>query len=359
MKYAEYDLQTWLKPFWSGNEMYNETVLMVGENDCAPLLYKPERLISVRNYGLDIEYERGKDYEITENGEIRRLSGSRMPFFEIDEYYKTQPDIVGISVIEKATGLKFNEPRYMKYGEEDTFTRKQIAVSYVHGGEWKGRVPASKSDRLAKFTEKLRKKQSVTAVFYGDSITTGCNASGMPQGGQTLPHTPSFDKMTCDFLHEKFGAEISVVNTAVGGMNTRWGLDNVGERVVKYAPDLAVIAFGMNDPALTTEQYKEQILGMIGAIRAAKPDCAIILVSTTVPNNESDWYSGNQKEYFKALYEIEENPQYPFVAVADMTAMHLDLLERKRFRDMTGNNVNHPNDFLVRAYAQVLLATIL
>ncbi len=54
--------------------MYNETVLMVGENDCAPLLYKPERIISVRNYGLDIEYERGKDYEITENGEIKRLS---------------------------------------------------------------------------------------------------------------------------------------------------------------------------------------------------------------------------------------------------------------------------------------------
>ena len=41
-----------------------------------------------------------------------------------------------------------------------------------------------------------------------------------------------------------------------------------------------------------------------------------------------------------------------------MTAMHLDLLKAKRFRDMTGNNVNHPNDFLARVYAQVVLQTV-
>ncbi len=42
-----------------------------------------------------------------------------------------------------------------------------------------------------------------------------------------------------------------------------------------------------------------------------------------------------------------------------MTTTHADLLKRKRFQDFTGNNVNHPNDFLVRAYAQVMLKTTL
>jgi len=32
--------------------------------------------------------------------------------------------------------------------------------------------------------------------------------------------------------------------------------------------------------------------------------------------------------------------------------------EIKRYYDMTGNNVNHPNDFLVRAYAQAVLTAI-
>ena len=41
-----------------------------------------------------------------------------------------------------------------------------------------------------------------------------------------------------------------------------------------------------------------------------------------------------------------------------MTAMHIDLLKANRFRDMSGNNVNHPNDFLARVYAQVVLQTV-
>ena len=46
------------------------------------------------------------------------------------------------------------------------------------------------------------------------------------------------------------------------------------------------------------------------------------------------------------------------VAVVNMTAMHQSLLSRKRYEDMTGNNVNHPNDYLARVYAQTLFATL-
>ncbi len=38
--------------------------------------------------------------------------------------------------------------------------------------------------------------------------------------------------------------------------------------------------------------------------------------------------------------------------MVDMTGVHQELLKFKLFRDMTGNNVNHPNDFLHRWYAQ-------
>ena len=32
----------------------------------------------------------------------------------------------------------------------------------------------------------------------------------------------------------------------------------------------------------------------------------------------------------------------------------LELLQRKPFHDLSGNNVNHPNDFSHRLYAQVI-----
>ena len=41
-----------------------------------------------------------------------------------------------------------------------------------------------------------------------------------------------------------------------------------------------------------------------------------------------------------------------------MTSIHQSLLARKSYADMTGNNINHPNDYLARVYAQTLLATV-
>jgi hypothetical protein len=60
--------------------------------------------------------------------------------------------------------------------------------------------------------------------------------------------------------------------------------------------------------------------------------------------------------YLAPLLEIASEQEG--VVVADMTTMHQDLLKRKAFIDMTGNNVNHTNDYLSRVYAQVILETM-
>ena len=44
--------------------------------------------------------------------------------------------------------------------------------------------------------------------------------------------------------------------------------------------------------------------------------------------------------------------------MADLTAVWQELLRRKRHADLTGNGVNHPNDYGHRVYAQVLLALL-
>lgn len=42
-------------------------------------------------------------------------------------------------------------------------------------------------------------------------------------------------------------------------------------------------------------------------------------------------------------------------AVASISELHDYILTKKRFIDMTGNNVNHPNDFMHRLHTQYYL----
>jgi len=45
--------------------------------------------------------------------------------------------------------------------------------------------------------------------------------------------------------------------------------------------------------------------------------------------------------------------------VAPVTSIHQHILNFKRYYDMTGNNVNHPNDFMARVYTQVVNAILI
>lgn len=53
--------------------------------------------------------------------------------------------------------------------------------------------------------------------------------------------------------------------------------------------------------------------------------------------------------------EVDKSFECESVAVANVRAAHDALLEKKRYIDMTGNNVNHPNKFLINVYAQTIL----
>lgn len=220
-----------------------------------------------------------------------------------------------------------------------------------------GETPQGKSDKFKNFIQKLNNKEEMNVVFYGDSITTGCNSSGTPMGGNVSPYAESFPVMVQKYLEKKFDTLLNCYNTAVGGWSTSQGQNDFDSRVLSYDPDLVVLAFGMNDINTSKGLYKSMIMDMVARLNQSYPNAEIVLVSTTVPNYESDWY-GNQELFVESLKELET--EYTFAACADMTTMHKDLFKAgKRFRDVTGNNINHPNDFVARLYAQVILKTIL
>ena len=59
----------------------------------------------------------------------------------------------------------------------------------------------------------------------------------------------------------------------------------------------------------------------------------------------------------KKLYELAER-KGSVLTVVPITALHAETLERKKYWDMTANNINHPNDMLIRMYAQTFAEVI-
>ena len=92
------------------------------------------------------------------------------------------------------------------------------------------------------------------------------------------------------------------------------------------------------------------------ALRCGLPEAEFVLVAPMLPNPE--WHypvMARFGEYRDALAGLCR----PGVSLADITTMWSDLLARKSVYDLTGNGINHPNDFGHRVYADVLLALLI
>lgn len=344
-KLDSYDLATWTIPYWDGCITYHESVMFVGDEG-APLMYAPEAVLSVRSFDLKTEYVEGVDYEI-KDGRIYRLEGSEMPHFTWDEFYPKSKET-------SVSGNAFagSEKPYVIFSEGTYFHKNQVFVTYTHAANTDLFVP-QRSAKLNKFVEKLEKGESVNLVFFGDSITAGGNSSGW---GNTAPFTPRWSEIVRDALAAKYpSAKINFTNTAVGGKETVWGISEIDNSVNKYKPDLLVLAFGMNDGGKSTEQFVANTRTMVDKVLAANPDCEILVVGTMLPHSATTYYK-NQDLQEAGLYEMVKS--YKSVDVVPMTSVHSSILKHKRYFDMTGNNVNHANDFLIRLYAQTIIRTI-
>ncbi len=342
-----YELKELLAPVWQGSRMVNETVLPTsygGKPAEGNLAFIPSKIISVKNYALDKTYEEGKDYTV-DGRTIRLTKGGSIPFFNYEELYHNNPQA-------KPRVMETVDGGYLTFSESALFNDKQLAVTYEHSEPWNGPVPQSAKKILPKSFQTLEKGEPLKLVVFGDSISVGASASGK---SARAPWMPRWADLVADELHNRYGSDIDYINPSLGGMIAEWGRNTVNGLVSFEKPDLVILGFGMNDAGrpFSTEQFIANTKAMMASIRAQNPDAEFILLMSF--QNNPKWRSlAPMIGYLKALKEMEG----PGVAVADMWSMHGYLLKHKTYWDMTGNHVNHPNDFLVRVYAQTLLATL-
>lgn len=337
-----------LRPaFWQSTTMQGESVLFLKDDSNplphASLLFPPTQIVSVTSSSGKVTYEEGRDYTWKPGTrEIVLPAGSRIVF-------KTPHDLrVPAKSQPYALGHRDGNGE-IRFGATHEYHDMQTVVTYEHAADaWKGPVPSFAGDQLPRTLKRLREKQVLTIALLGDSISTGCNASGW---ANVAPFQPAFQDLLVMNLEATYGSKVSLKNFAVGGTGSHWGLETIG-KVVEAQPDLVILAFGMNDSGgLPAAQYQANIQGMIDAVRKSRPEAEFILIATMRGN--PDWITLQQPlfdEYRDALAQLCGTG----VALADMTSIWSELLKYKKDWDMTGNGVNHPNDFGHRIYAQVL-----
>ena len=314
-------------PLFTGSVMTNETVLFMGTDDAAPLMYRADEILSVTSFDLKTNYVEGVDWTFdAATHTIRPTANTRMPYYTEAEWYPESGRFA----------CNLSGKSYVFFSEGSVISLHQVCVTYRHSDAWEGPVPRDDSAAYAPMLEVFAMRQGGKTLFYGDSITTAANSSGAIG---CEPYIPGWPKQVHDGIVEATGnVGLEYVNTAVGGKNTQWGLDNVQERVIAHAPDFVLIAFGMND-TLSAADYSAKHEAMVNAIHAALPNAAVMLVSPMVPN-------------------LEATSGFSRIGCANVNTMHAAVLAKKRFRDMTGNNVNHCNDFSARIYRDTILAAM-
>ncbi len=357
-------LGEWMAPIFDGNVVRKETVMFLDYGQKKSLLYRADEILSVTSYDGSRTYQRGKDYDL-DKGRIVLLEGSAIPCITGKVYYAS-PEIY--------------------WGEGTTMTQWQVCVTYTHSEGWEGFRQPCRADVYESLIQKLEKNEDITFIFYGDSITYGANASYIV-GCQ--PEQESYPLMLTRALADLYEYRVRYVNTglpnvsrvpakdyvstddckgtityinpSVGGWKSQDGIDHfdtyVKPQLEQYGCDLFVVGFGMNDGNELPRVPVENVKSMMQSVEAVCPDSLYLAVATMVPNpNARGWY-GKQDRQEEAF--LAEKLMDGKCAVAQMTSVSKAVLERKEFMDYTGNNINHPNDFFSRVYAQTLFQTLI
>ena len=366
----------YLTPIWDTDRVYDETGLFVGETGSVTLMYTPSNPeeVVVRDITLGVTYTYGIDYTISGN-KVTRVAGGNLPYRPYDEYYLDEPVYVnGVPQGWKVTtkngktedGYTINGTKYMYYDEAYIGASRHVMFSYDKAEAWTG-TKITGDTKAQSFIDKLKTEKEGTIMFYGDSITVGCNASGTAYGDYRNPYLPAWNDLVTNSLSEMYGAKINKYNGAVGGWTTAQGAENFTSKVAEVGTtladiDLLVIAFGMNDPVTSQSSYTASIKQMINTYYEANPNGSVLLVSPMLPNTQSSMICGNQTSCESWLNNVKNSSEYAGknISLAKVFTMFNELVtvSGKLSRDYLGNNVNHPNDFGVRIYAQVILKTL-
>ena len=337
------------EPFWSGNTLKEDPVLFTSINGSVPegkLMTVPEKILKVTNLDRTIEYKEGEDFEIVSGTSTLRLTkNSRIPFFTEEQLYPPAGSPRGLKG-------KVNSDRYMFWCRDSYLPAHQIRVTYTHKDTSLPR-PEQIYGKLPKTFEKIRSGKPMVFAVFGDSISCGYNSSKFLK---FAPFDPMHFERFETYLEKKTGADSVWYNRSKAGYTAGWGAANLEERFSgAQTPDFVFIGWGMNDitAKIPVENFINHIKKQMELFRKLYPETEFVLMSTMYANGE--WSLTNIPEfevYRQALLKLADDNG---VMIADHTKIWELMIRRKGFMSLSGNGLNHPNDFGHKVYADVII----
>lgn len=348
-----------LRPYWQGNVIYNEQLMIVEKDGKTEghLLYDALRVVSVRDWSLQTEYVEGVDYIVNGNT-ITLPEGSSIPVFR-DEWSRGENVPAEYPEGNAGTGYEMiGEDHTVMYTETGLIYRNYIHVTYVYDPADVDRTKvASYSGALYGLTQKLENKEPVKMVVFGDSISEGHSSSEL---WNHEPFSPPYARLVARGLELYGGVQVDYTNISVGGKDSVWAADESQlSQLASLAPDFLIIAFGTNDTMnnLAGNAYRSNIEDIIETAKNVNSECQILLVAP-FPSNEKVKSALCHELICQNLQAIADETEYLDVGYVSMYEGCLDMLATKNYYEIAGNNANHPNDFIHRYYAMNILSTI-
>jgi acyl-CoA thioesterase-1 len=341
--------------------MQNTTVIegesgMFAGKDYVRLLFPAKEMPVVYNSTTGWKYEAGRDFRLSPDARALWLTqGSRIPHVLSADLHPAPetcvfyPDANHNAIKGGLDGgaLLFNNLSY--------FARQQIEIDYFTS-EYDFPALPCYPERLLRCKQRLHDpRRECKIVCLGDSITDGYNASGRLD---FPPHQPCYAELLGQRLSACCPGKVIIRNLGVNGTSSLAAVQ-APELWLPENPDLLLIAYGMNDfHRMSAGEFADVVRRLIRLAEEANPAVECLLIAS-MPGNPlwANTPPAPARDFAAALRELAA--QESATACADVHAVWQELLQRKDFYDLTGNGVNHPNDFGHRVYAETILALIM
>lgn len=328
------------KPLWEGNGLQRGEPVLFRLQDgrsTGRLLYPAERIL--RMSLADGTELTGDCVEVLGNVLVSR--SSQFPVFQDSDLFP--------SASEEGHDWWSADGRHIRYDCRGLYRASQVLVDYETRGRWNGPIPTRQD---LSFAKRLSKGERLKIVLLGDSISAGADASAFLD---VPPHQPAYGEL---FVHRLRRAGYSLVefeNLSKGGMTAKWGCSQM-DRLIETAPDLTLIAFGMNDASEKHEDdvFRRHMEQMVEELQS-RTTTEVLLLSGMTANTAWDLAESPRRDRF---HQILTAMGRPGVGFCDVHSIWKHVEDSKGFWSLTGNGLNHPNDFGHRLYADCVAAAV-
>ncbi len=345
-----------LEPAWNSPVVHRESSVLIQTDEAQPptarLAFEASKVLAVTVASSDKRLIEGSDWTLGEDHRTLIFPGI-LPLDCIPTEQMYLPRDTPNSYRHRIS----NPQQNLLYQPGRWFHDRNIEVTYQRAGQLAGDKAADSTncyqpELLKRTLAKLQSGQPLHIAISGDSISTGLDASHV---AFAPPYQMGYPELVAAQMQDTFNCQIALTNRAVAGWSVLNGNQD-SEAIIAANPDLIIIAYGMNDVGRRDpDWYAQQNKQLVANFQSRLPEADIILVASMLGNAE--WIH-TPREMFARYRDELRKLTGPGVALADLTEVWQLLLRHKHDLDLTGNGLNHPNDFGHRLYAQAILSVL-